>query len=180
MDGTSNAPIGATSPETMSPEQRRVYEAIAQGPRRGVPLPFLAMLDAPQLADAIQSVGATLRFAGGLPPALRETAILATAAAFGAPYEWDHHLPIAREAGVSEAVIAAASAGRTDTPDALANRVIAVCRGAVLQRQVPVEALAAIAQALGRQAATEIVAIAGYYPLLGLFLGIVESDAGAH
>ncbi len=103
--------IGSKDPEKMTAEQRRVHDAIASGPRRSVPAPFLAMLDAPELAEAIQAVGAMIRFSGAAPDALREIAILATAGAFGSGYEWSHHEAIARPLGVPVSVIEATRSG---------------------------------------------------------------------
>src|SRR5690348_11883176 len=89
-------PIGiGPSLDGIGDEQRRVYEKILHGPRGSVPSPFLAMLDVPDLADAIQEVGARIRYSGNLSDADRELAILATAAAVGCGYEWHYHAPIA-------------------------------------------------------------------------------------
>jgi 4-carboxymuconolactone decarboxylase len=163
--------IGARDPETMTSEQRRVYDAIASGPRKGVPLPFLAMLDSPQLVNAIQAVGATLRFSGVISDELREVAILATAAAVGSGYEWDYHARIARNLGLSQtaidATIAPQNASALDEPVRL---TIALCRAAVLERRIPQDLLQDLVTHLGRSVATEIVAIAGYYPMLALYL----------
>lgn len=170
--------IGATEPDTMTPAQKAVHAAIASGPRGGVPKPFLAMLDAPELAEAIQGVGAALRFSGALPDGLREVAILSAAAAFGSGYEWNYHEPIARRLGVSDAAIEAARTGRTDGVEAepLAAAVVGFCHAAVTRRTASHADLARIGEQLGRSAATEVVAIAGYYPLLALFLTTAGLD----
>jgi 4-carboxymuconolactone decarboxylase len=169
--------IGSKDPEKMSAEQRRVYDAIATGPRKSVPAPFLAMLDAPVLADAIQAVGATIRFSGAAPDALREIAIMATAAAFGSGYEWSHHVAIARPLGVPETVIAATLSGRTDElDDKTAQLVITLCRSAVLERRIRQDELGRLVALVGRAVASEVVAIAGYYPMLALFLSAAELD----
>ncbi|MCB1503001.1 MAG: carboxymuconolactone decarboxylase family protein [Bauldia sp.] len=171
-------PIGAADPDRMTPEQRAVHDRIAAGPRGGVPRPFLAMLDSPGLAHAIQGIGAALRFSGALADDLREIAILAAAGAFGSGYEWGYHEPIARRAGVSEAAIAAARAGDVSSLGGgdIAAAIITVCHRAVRNRRVPREALALISTRLGRAAATEVVAIAGYYPMLALFLDAANLD----
>ena len=47
------------TPETMSPEQRTVAEAIQCGPRgAGLRGPFNALLRSPELCDLVQRVGA--------------------------------------------------------------------------------------------------------------------------
>ena len=163
--------IGARDPAAMTPAQRAVHDAIAAGPRADVPWPFLAMLDAPHLADAIQAVGAAIRFSGALTPPLREVAILATAAAFGSGYEWDYHLAIARRLGIGEAVIAACAAGVADPAvgEDLA-AVIGLCRAAVRERRIGEAVLARLVAATSREIASEVVAITGYYQMLALYL----------
>jgi 4-carboxymuconolactone decarboxylase len=167
--------IGARDPQTMTAAQRKAYDAIASGPRKDVPLPFLAMLDVPDLADAIQNVGARIRFSGALDPRLREVAILATAAAFGSGYEWDYHVPIGRDLGLGAAEIAAIrTGGRCDGPTE--DAIVAVCRAAVRERRIPEEPLRILVGLIGRGAASEVIAIAGYYQMLALFLAAGALD----
>lgn len=169
--------IGVRNVAEMTPAQRKVHDAIASGPRAGVPLPFLAMLDVPDLAHAIQSVGAAIRFSGALPAPLREVAILATAAAFGSGYEWDYHLPIARDLGVAEATIAAARSGQPSEAATPAEQaIVALCRNAVLNSRVDQDRLKELVDDIGAAAASELVAIAGYYQLLALFLAAGALD----
>lgn len=173
--------IGERDPERMTPEQKRAYDAIASGPRGSVPLPFLAMLDAPHVADALQAVGAAIRFSGKLPDTLREVCILATAAAFGSGYEWDYHVAIARQLEIPEAVLKAAWTGGLGDPtiELAYAAAIALCRGAVLERRIAHEHFDALIGLIGREAASEVVAIAGYYPALALFLSASGVDEPA-
>jgi 4-carboxymuconolactone decarboxylase len=97
--------------EKLDAEQLRVYQAVVAGPRGNVrgPLPF--WLKSPGLADPAQRLGAFLRFESGLPAKLRELAILVTARATTAQYEWYFHRPIAEKAGLDPTLA-----------DAIANR----------------------------------------------------------
>ncbi len=168
--------IGAFHIEQMTASQREVHNAIASGPRKDVPWPFLAMLDAPAIAHSIQAVGSAIRFDACCPLELREVATLATAAAFGSGYEWDYHVAIARKCGIAEHVIAhAAGKGAGDVDPAIAC-VIRLCREAVLQRNIPQAALNDVLAHHGREIASEIVAIAGYYQMLALFLSAADLD----
>ena len=88
------------TPDTMTPEQRRVAEAIVKGPRGGMRGPFNALLRSPGLADAAQKLGEQVRFKMSMPAPLRELAILLTARHWTAQYEWYAHNKIAREAGL--------------------------------------------------------------------------------
>lgn len=169
--------IGASELRTMTPAQHGVYDAIASGPRKDVPLPFLAMLDVPHLADSIQSVGSAIRFSGSLSDEYREVAILSAAAAFGSGYEWNYHEKIALELGMGPEWIQACRSGDTSAiEDASVKGIIELCWGAVRDRKVPLDALASLTRLIGRSGASEVVAISGYYPLLALFLSAGELD----
>ncbi|ODN72313.1 carboxymuconolactone decarboxylase family protein [Methylobrevis pamukkalensis] len=170
--------IGASDPNAMTSAQKAVFDAIASGPRGDVPRPFLAMLDSPVLADAIQGVGAAIRFSGALPADLREVAILAAAAAYGSGYEWDYHEPIGRREGLGDAVIEAARSGDVAALDPVdpAAAIIVFCHRAIAGNVADAAALAHLSTTLGRGAATDVVAIAGYYPLLALFLAAANLD----
>ncbi len=158
-------------------DQRRVAELIAAGPRGSVPSPFLAMLDAPSLAEAIQAVGAVIRYGSTLPDELRELAILTAAVAVECGYEWNHHAPIALKAGVPPATLAALRTGEgLETLAEPGASVIALCREVVTNGAASQESLKQTVDQLGRTAATEIVAIAGYYPMLANFIKTAGFD----
>ncbi|MEQ9690380.1 MAG: carboxymuconolactone decarboxylase family protein [Bauldia litoralis] len=168
--------IGARDIGEMTAEQRATHDRIASGPRGGVPHPFFAMLDAPHFAEAIQSVGEAIRFHGVLDQRHREVAILAAAAAFGSGYEWTYHEAIARDLGLSDAELAAVRDGSgTGLPD-VEQAIVGFVFKAVRDRQSDQDVLARLSADLGRAGATEIVTIAGYYPLLALFLSAGELD----
>ena len=65
--------------DEMTPDQRRIAERIASGPRGGLQGPFHPMLRSPGLADVWEPVGAYVRFRSVLPEPLKELAILVTA-----------------------------------------------------------------------------------------------------
>jgi len=65
------------TPETMTPEQRRVADSIQSGPRgTGLRGPFNALLRSPELADYVQKVGEYVRFKSSIPARLNELAII--------------------------------------------------------------------------------------------------------
>ncbi len=81
-------------PEAMSPAQRRVYDEVIAGPRGSFVGPLRAVIHWPELADHWQKLGALVRFRTDFPPRLSELAILATARAWDAQFEWHAHEPI--------------------------------------------------------------------------------------
>src|ERR1700704_6333488 len=99
-------------PEQMTPAQRKVADAILAGPRKGLGGPFNTWLRSPELADKLQQVGEHLRFHSSVPPRLNEFAILLTARAWDADYEWSAHYPLALKAGLNPAVAAAVADGK--------------------------------------------------------------------
>lgn len=87
--------------ETMTPEQRRVADAIQMGPRgAGLRGPFNALLRSPDLADAVQKVGEYVRFKSSIPPRLNELAIIIAGRRWTAQYEFYAHRRLALQAGL--------------------------------------------------------------------------------
>ena len=91
--------------ETMTPEQRRVYDAVVSGPRGELRGPLRAALHRPDLADKWQQLGELLRYRTSLPPRLNELAILVTARTCNCQLEWYIHEMMARKAGLEPAII---------------------------------------------------------------------------
>ncbi len=168
--------IGTRDEKLMSSEQLAVFHKIASGPRKDVPSPFLAMLDAPEMVDVVQAVGSAIRFKSEMTSELREVAILATAAAFGSRYEWDYHVAIARRLNLPEQTIKAAATGVVQGEGSLYATVISLCRAAVFERRIDPNLLARLVEMTSKRVATEVVLVSGYYQLLGLFLSAAELD----
>lgn len=168
--------IGASNIEGMNPVQRAVHDRIAAGPRGGVPRPFLALLDSPGLAEAVQAVGEAIRYKGVLIDRHREIAILAAAAAFGSGYEWRYHDAIAAEIGISTAERQAVLNGGGDALSPVEAAIVGYVFAAVRERVAARDHLAQLVGLIGREAATEVTVIAGYYPLLALSLNAAGLD----
>jgi 4-carboxymuconolactone decarboxylase len=71
--------------DDLSPEQRRVYDAILAGPRGKVEGPLRVWLNSAELADSAQALGAFCRYRTILPPRLSELAIITTGAFWRQP-----------------------------------------------------------------------------------------------
>ena len=101
------------TPATMTPEQRRVAEAIQSGPRgAGLRGPFNALLRSPELCDLVQRVGAYVRFTSSLPAQLNELAICIAGRNWTAQYEFYAHRRLALAAGLAAAIADAVAEGR--------------------------------------------------------------------
>src|ERR1700719_4619131 len=97
--------------DKMTPAQRSIADAIMSGPRKALAGPFNAWLRSPALADRLQKVGEYVRFHSSIPHRLNELAILVTARAWSAEFEWWAHYQIALKAGLDAKIADAIAAG---------------------------------------------------------------------
>jgi 4-carboxymuconolactone decarboxylase len=167
--------IPLPSAETLTPDQRRVYDAIASGPRGGVRGPFLALLYAPELADKWQQLGELLRYRTSLSPRLSELAILVTARHWDCQYEWFAHEQHALKGGVPPEFIAAIKADRRpqfDKPDDTAIYDYAV--ELHTRRAVSPETYKRALDIFGKTGVVEITALLGYYTMVAMTLNAHE------
>jgi len=99
--------LPALTPDQLSPEQKRLHDAIA-GPRGGsVGGPFAVWLRVPRIAEAANRMGNSLRLEGKLERRLFELAILVIARHWSAQYEWFVHEKAALDAGLGRDVVEA-------------------------------------------------------------------------
>lgn len=171
-------------PEDMSPEQKAVYDAIVGGARAAAPRsgsltnddgsligPFNAMVTSPTVGGPLQAVGESLRYRSSLSPAVRELAIVLTAAHWDAPFEWWAHAPLAERAGIAPDAIAAIEKG--DTPvfaDEEHRLVHEACVALLDSGTLGGEMYSALEERLGRAAVVELLVLVGYYSTIAFVL----------
>ncbi len=109
-------------PDHLAPDERRVWDMIASGPRGRVEGPLRIWVKSPGLAERAQALGAYCRFGTSLPPRLSELAILITGAHWKAKFEWHAHLPLALAGGLSEAVAESIRVGEQPQPSSVRTR----------------------------------------------------------
>ena len=161
--------------ENLTPEQRRVHDAIVSGPRGRIVGPLRVWLESPELADPAQALGAFCRFGTSLPRRLSELAIITTGAFWRASFEWHAHAPMAIEAGIDAAAVEAIRTGKTphfSRADEAA--VHGFARELIETRRVSEEAFRRAVGELGLKAVVELVGILGYYSLVSLTLNAFE------
>ena len=177
----------------MDDAQRRVHDAIANGPRRGqrrqgtVPImddagrllgPFAVMLLAPSVGGPLQEVGAALRFATDhgaplLTDRERELGVLAVAAAHRCDFEWRAHEAAARKLDLTTGQLADIADGLV--PGGLTDSEAMVCRLAAIMtrdRALADDEYAAAVALLGRPKLAEVTWLVGYYSALALALAV--------
>ena len=161
--------------EKMTPAQRSIAEAIMNGPRGRLNGPFNAWLRSPVLADRLQKVGEYVRFNTSLDKRINEMAILMTAQAWGAQYEWYAHAPLALKAGLDPAVVAAIGAGRK--PDNMKDDEAIVWEFTTQLRRDHSVDDAIYARALekfGEPGIIDLVAVNGYYDVVSMTLNVAR------
>ncbi len=163
------------TPDDMTPEQRRVHDAIASGPRGSVRGPFMPWLRNPEFADAAQKLGEYCRFRTSLPRDLAEIAICVTAVHYKAEFEWWAHSRMAHEAGVPESVTEAIRKGREPQLDTVAARAVWRTAVALNKRHRLTDAEFTEARdVLGEHGLVDVIGLCGYYALVSLTLNTFE------
>jgi 4-carboxymuconolactone decarboxylase len=161
--------------EEMSDEQRAVHDAIRGGPRGGVRGPLEVWLRSPGLAARAQALGAFCRYESSLPPRLSELAIVITAAHWRSGYEWHVHAPIARGAGLSDAVLEAIRKGEAPAFDHDDESAVHRFATELLTTHQISDATWERAHALlGLRGLVDLVGILGYYGLISMTINAFE------
>jgi len=162
------------SEDEMTPEQRRLVQAIISGPRKAMRGgPFQAFLRSPELGDIAQQLGAGVRFKSSLPNALKELAILVTARHWTAQYEWVAHRRMGEEAGLAPAIADAISEGRR--PDRLsADEAMIYDFATELLRTAEVsdKNFDAVKARFGERGVVDLVLTIGYYSTVSMVLNV--------
>ena len=161
--------------EDLSPEQRRVHDAILSGPRGIVEGPLRVWLTSAELADRAQALGAFCRFGTVLPPRLSELAIITAGAYWKAGFEWAVHAPIAIKAGVSREAAEAIRTGQQPQFEAADQAAVhAFAHELLRHRKVSDETYRRAERELGTRGVVELVGILGYYGLISMTIVAFE------
>ena len=165
------ARIPLPTPETLTLEQRRVYDAVVAGPRGALRGPLRAALHRPELADKWQQLGELLRYRTSLPPGLSELAILVTARHCDCQLEWLIHAEMARKAGLAESIIEAIRTRRPiDTVDQAERDVYAYAEELNRANTVSDEIHRQVRERFGTVGVVELTALIGYYTMVAMTL----------
>lgn len=178
-------------PNDLTADQRDLYEKITAGPRANGPFrimhddgslagPFNALLFAPGIGNAVQELGAALRFSGELPDRTRELVICAVAAALNSEYEWYAHSRAAVVVGVSEEELAQLQSGSVPTSASDSEAAaLELTRELVAESGVNETIRATAQKHFGHSGITEISVLVGYYRTLAGLLAVADVPAPA-
>jgi 4-carboxymuconolactone decarboxylase len=162
-------------PDALDPAQKDVYDAILSGPRGVVQGPLRVWLTSPELASHAQALGAFCRYGTSLPQRLSELAIVTTGAHWRAGFEWCVHAPIARAAGIDEAILLDIQHGGTpqfQQRDEAA--VYGFTRELLQNRQVSAPTYQEAEAVLGPRGLVDLVGLLGYYGLISMTIVAFE------
>jgi len=166
------------TPEQMTPEQAALAQAITSGPRGGMRGPFNAWLRSPAMGERMQKLGEQVRYHTSLPHRLNEFAILITARAWDAKYEWYAHYPLALQAGLEPAIAADLAQGKRPRgmkPDEAA--VYDFCTELRRDKRVGDVTYATVQKAIGDQGVIDLIAVNGYYDMVSMTLNVAQVPA---
>src|SRR4249920_605818 len=164
------------SPETMTPEQKKVADAIQSGPRgAGLRGPFNALLRSPELCDLVQRVGAFVRFGSSIPPQLNEMAIIMAGRKWTAQYEFYAHRRLALEAGLSPAIADAIAANKRPVSMAKDEETVYDFVSELLATgSVSDPTFQRVKDTFGERGVVDLVGAVGYYSLVSMTLNVAQ------
>jgi 4-carboxymuconolactone decarboxylase len=139
------------------------------------------LIKSPELLKRYLLMTEYLRQKTSLPHRLNEMAILLEARLWDAQYEWWAHEPLARKAGVPDAVIEDIRAGKRPAamqPDEAV--VYDVVTEILNRRQLSDDTFARAKQILGEQQVVDLVAVTGFYVMVSavVIAGRIEIPNG--
>jgi 4-carboxymuconolactone decarboxylase len=162
-------------PPTLTESQQVAVDRVAAGPRGGLIAPFVPLLRAPELMTRLQLVGEYLRFSSSLPPHLIELVILIIARRWDQDFEWGHHVPLARAAGLGEDVIASVRDGGAFTGNDDVRAVWRMVSELEYRRGVSDSTFDAALHAIGDAGVVEVIATVGYYTTLAMTMNAART-----
>ena len=175
--------------ESLTTDQREVYDAIVGGPRAkaasAVPLvdeegglegPFNAFLLQPPLGNALQALGAAVRYETSLSTRAREVATLVVAGRRDCAFEWHAHEILGRAAGLTDDDLAAVRDGRYSSLPGHESLIATVADALVVDGDLDDEMYHSAEAALGPAAIFELTTLVGYYMALALQLRVFRVE----
>jgi 4-carboxymuconolactone decarboxylase len=170
--------------ESLTPEQRKLYDAIRSGPRSQLanssaskpgPLggPFNVLLRSPGIGDCVQRLGEEIRFRSSLPSKLNEMAIIITARFWTSPYEWHAHCKLALDAGLDPAIAKDIAESRRPAKMDADEAIVYDFSTELHQKHGVSDALYKRAvDRFGERGVFDLIAVNGFYSLVSMCLNV--------
>ena len=127
------------------------------------------------MGDRMQKLGEQVRFNSSLPRKLNEFAILITARAWNAKYEWYAHYPLALQAGLKPEIAADLAQGKRPRAMGADERAIYDFTTELRRdKRVSDPAYAAVQKRFGHQGVIDLIAVNGYYDMVSMTLNVAN------
>ncbi len=166
--------------DDMDAKGQEIYDRIRQDRNSAeVGLQFRALLNNPEAAGYLTSMGAQLRFQSSVPENLKELAIILVAREWNSDIEWTGHSILAGKAGVSDASIESIRTWKTS--DGLTGDEAAVARFAhemLRDKHVTDATYAAVQTLFGDRGVVDLTLTVSYYSALALAQIALELEMG--
>ena len=157
----------------MTPEQKKMFESLISGERRGAGGPFNVLLRSPEMGDLAQKFGASMRFHSSIPPKLNELAIIITPRHWTSHYEWYAHRRAAANQGLNPAIIEAIAAGKRPTGMAADEEAVYnFCTELLTNKQVSDATFQAAKDKFGERGVVDLIGVTGYYQIVSMLLNV--------
>ena len=162
--------------ETMDAAGQAVWDEI-ESSRGGVARNYAALLNNPAAAGSLAGLGGYARYETPLPPRIKALAVLTAAREACGHYVWTVNQPAARDAGLSEEIIAAireyrAPAGLAPEDAAVVQFVLEILR----QHRISEATFAAMRALVGDAGVVDVLIVSGYYHTLAHCLQALEVE----
>ncbi len=177
--------LGPQTFDDLNDDQRVLWDNITTGPRGNPDRehgglagpdgalvgPFNALFLSPGVGDAIQKLGAAIRYSTSLPADLLEVAICTMGGHWRANFEFWAHARLAANAGVSaDAIDAIRDGGSPDFGDERLQTVYQFGRELIENQRVSDETFEALTGMIGESGVFEVASVMGYYGLVSIGL----------
>jgi 4-carboxymuconolactone decarboxylase len=160
----------------MTEAQKAAAAAVLAGPRGHLGGPFSALLRSPELMNRLQKVGEYLRFICPIEKRLGEFAAIIAARHWSQQFEWWAHYRQAVDAGLKREIADAVGEGRRPTGMAEDEEIVYDFLTEALQTHGASDVTYARTLAkFGEQGIIDLLAVAGYYGTLALFMNVART-----
>jgi 4-carboxymuconolactone decarboxylase len=179
-------------PDDLDTAQERLHRSITEGLRGIGPQlfaladdegvlqgPFGGFLLSPDLGDALQQLGAAVRYRTTLPDRVREMSILAVAARWHSDFERRAHEAVGAACGLTAEEMHLVSEGRSPGLDNPVEAAALRLTWALLDDDVDDATWAACVPPLDTVSVFELTTLVGYYSTLALQMRVLRVDGPA-
>ena len=159
--------------DKLTDSQHTVLRAIQNGPRGKIPMtgPFGVWLRAGSIGDAIQNLGASLRYNTILDETLKELAICVVGSHYKTKFEFAYHAELAKKTGISDKILEDLRQNKTPSFNDSRLRLIYQISTQLLDKHsLSDEIYREGINEFNEKGMIELVSLVGYYCLVSLTL----------